>query len=105
VYLAELLTDCRQRVRRAAFPRVLVETTLVKLALVGRLEPLERLLARLDEAADAPVAGPRVPDVPTVPSAKQADKAAQNAPVSADRELSPREKSALDAVKRQFGVT
>ncbi|CAG0934352.1 DNA polymerase III subunit gamma/tau [Planctomycetaceae bacterium] len=56
VYLAELLTECRQRVRRAAFPRVVVETTFVKLAMLKNLESLEQLAARLNEAADAPLA-------------------------------------------------
>ena len=59
VYLAELLTECRQRVRRAAFPRVVVETTFVKLSMIGNLESLEKLAARMDEAADAPVAPAR----------------------------------------------
>lgn len=59
VYLAELLTECRQRVRRAAFPRVVVETTFVKLALIGNLESLEKLAARMDEAADQPLAPAR----------------------------------------------
>ncbi len=108
VYLAELLTDCRQRVRRAAFPRVLVETTLVKLSMVGRLEPLEALLARLDDLSDATVseviknitpAGREQPP--------QEPKPAQNAPATegSERPLSTREKTALDAVKRQFGAT
>lgn len=59
VYLAELLTECRQRVRRAAFPRVVVETTFVKLAMLGRLESLEDLAARMNEAADAPIQAAR----------------------------------------------
>jgi DNA polymerase III gamma/tau subunit len=75
VYLAELLTECRQRVRRAAFPRVVVETTFVKLAMLGRLESLEELAARLNEAADAPI-------VATAP------KLTEEAPVSATRNVS-----------------
>ncbi|MCC6574467.1 MAG: DNA polymerase III subunit gamma/tau [Planctomycetes bacterium] len=48
VYLAEMLTDCRQRVRRAAFPRVVVETTMVKLAMLKNLKPLDQLIAQLE---------------------------------------------------------
>ena len=59
VYLAELLTECRQRVRRAAFPRVVVETTFVKLAMVRNLKSLEELAARLDEGADDGIVAPR----------------------------------------------
>jgi DNA polymerase III subunit gamma/tau len=55
VYLAEMLTECRQRVRRAAFPRVVVETTFVKLAMLKSLESLETLTSRMDEAADVPM--------------------------------------------------
>jgi DNA polymerase-3 subunit gamma/tau len=99
VYLAELLTDCRQRVRRAAFPRVLVETTLVKLALVGRLESLEKLISRLDDLSDAPAQ--------SVPVSQEAPKPAQNAPVKSSDSggMSARERAAVDAVKRQFGAT
>ncbi|MBK8207935.1 MAG: DNA polymerase III subunit gamma/tau [Planctomycetes bacterium] len=89
VYVAELLTDCRNRVRRAAFPRVVVETTLVKLALVGRLESLENLLSRLDSAADAPAARVESP-------------AAADAP--GKRDLSDSEQAAVDALKRKFGA-
>ena len=108
VYLAELLTDCRQRVRRAAFPRVLVETTLVKLSMVGRLESLEVLLSRLDEAADAPVSKTRNESQSANAEISHQDpNPAQNAPASdkQNRALSEREKSALDALKRQFGVS
>ncbi len=108
VYLAELLTDCRQRVRRAAFPRVLVETTLVKLSMVGRLEPLEALLARLDEVSDAPVSEVINNITPAARErSPQEPKPAQNAPATggSERPLSAREKTALDAVKRQFGAT
>lgn len=90
VYLAELLTDCRNRVRRAAFPRVVVETTLVKLALVGRLESLETLLARLDDAADS------APTAASTPSTPRAEGAASG-PNASDQ-------AALDALKRQFGA-
>lgn len=87
VYLAELLTDCRNRIRRAAFPRVVVETTLVKLSLVGRLESLETLLARLDDASDAaPVAVSAPP------------------PARVEEGRSARDQAALDALKRQFGA-
>ncbi len=48
VFLAEMLTDCRQRVRRAAFPRVVVETTMVKLAMLRNLQPIDQLIAKLD---------------------------------------------------------
>lgn len=89
VYVAELLTDCRNRVRRAAFPRVVVETTLVKLALVGRLESLENLLSRLDSAADAPVARVESPVADLEPG---------------KRELSEKEMAAVDALKRKFGA-
>lgn len=108
VYLAELLTDCRQRVRRAAFPRVLVETTLVKLSMVGRLEPLEALLARLDDLSDAPVSEVINNITPAARErSPQEPKPAQNAPATGggERPLSAREKTALDAVKRQFGAT
>ena len=108
VYLAELLTDCRQRVRRAAFPRVLVETTLVKLALVGRLEPLEKLLARLDEAANAPLQVHRPETtVSSPPVNREEAKPAQNAAAQTaeKKTLSTRERSALDAIKRQFGAS
>lgn len=108
VYLAELLTDCRQRVRRAAFPRVLVETTLVKLSMVGRLEPLEALLARLDEMSDQPVSEMKNNVTRAVSEhGRQEPKPAQNAQPSEgdERPLTPREKTALDAVKRQFGAT
>jgi DNA polymerase III subunit gamma/tau len=99
VYLAELITDCRQRVRRAAFPRVLVETTLVKLALVGRLESIEKLISRLDELCDAPVV--------SVPVSQEDPKPAQNAPakIVESSGMSARERAAVDAVKRQFGAT
>jgi DNA polymerase III subunit gamma/tau len=108
VYLAELLTDCRQRVRRAAFPRVLVETTLVKLALVGRLEPMEKLLARLDEAADAPIQMHRPETTISTHTTKHEEaKPAQNAATETaeKKTLSTRERSALDAIKRQFGAS
>ncbi|MCA8937076.1 MAG: DNA polymerase III subunit gamma/tau [Planctomycetes bacterium] len=108
VYLAELLTDCRQRVRRAAFPRVLVETTLVKLSMVGRLESLETLLARLDDVADAPVSiASNIDHSAETQPASEKPKPAQNAPASdsGNRPLSEREKNALDALKRQFGVS
>jgi DNA polymerase-3 subunit gamma/tau len=108
VYLAELLTDCRQRVRRAAFPRVLVETTLVKLSMVGRLESLESLLSRLDEASDTPISNTinRSQSAETDMS-HQEQKPAQNAPANDNpsRPLSEREQTALDALKRQFGVS
>jgi DNA polymerase III gamma/tau subunit len=99
VYVAELLTDCRNRVRRAAFPRVVVETTLVKLALVGKLETLDALLARLDEVSDAP-AQPRVETpAPAQPAAKTEPPAAEG-----QRPLSARERTAVEALKRQFGA-
>jgi DNA polymerase-3 subunit gamma/tau len=90
VYTAELLTDCRNRIRRAAFPRVVVETTLVKLALVGRLESVETLLSRLNEVSDAPTAPP------------PAAQSAENPP--AKRGLSDREQAAVEALRRQFGA-
>ncbi|MCA8916299.1 MAG: DNA polymerase III subunit gamma/tau [Planctomycetes bacterium] len=108
VYLAELLTDCRQRVRRAAFPRVVVETTLVKLSMVGRLEPLDRLLARLDEVADSPVSVQRLESPSAkVAESKQESKPAQNATTKegGERRLSEQEQQALNAIKRQFGAT
>ncbi|MCL4729110.1 MAG: DNA polymerase III subunit gamma/tau [Planctomycetes bacterium] len=52
VYIAEILSDCRQRVRRAAFPRVMVEAALIKLTLVGQLEPVGVLMDRLSEMTD-----------------------------------------------------
>jgi DNA polymerase-3 subunit gamma/tau len=90
VYTAELLTDCRNRIRRAAFPRVVVETTLVKLALVGRLESVETLLSRLNEVSDAPTAPPPAAQSPENPPAK--------------RGLSDREQAAVEALRRQFGA-
>ena len=111
VYLAEMISDCRKRVRRAAFPRVLVETTLVKLSMVGRLESLDALLGRLDEASDAPVSQ----QINESQSAKgsgalQESKPshdAQVAPPESDgkRVVNDRDQSALDALKRQFGVS
>ncbi|MBZ0135746.1 MAG: DNA polymerase III subunit gamma/tau [Planctomycetes bacterium] len=111
VYLAEMISDCRKRVRRAAFPRVLVETTLVKLSMVGNLEPLDRLLARLYEASDSAVSIQRnesqsakeLPD-------RQESKPAKDAQVAAPKNdksgtLSERDKAALDALKRQFGAS
>jgi DNA polymerase III subunit gamma/tau len=108
VYLAELLNDCRQRVRRAAFPRVLVETTLVKLALVGRLESIETLLSRLDEAADS--SAPAVPAAPA-PSPPSAPPAPAEAPAPAAAAAPPlkrapteQEKAAVEALRRKFGA-
>ncbi|MBX3460286.1 MAG: DNA polymerase III subunit gamma/tau [Planctomycetes bacterium] len=89
VYVAELLTDCRNRVRRAAFPRVVVETTLVKLSLVGRLEPLQELMTRLNHAADS-----SEPRTESPPPATEPGK----------RPLSEREQAAVNALKRQFGA-
>ena len=111
VYLAEMISDCRKRVRRAAFPRVLVETTLVKLSMVGRLESLDALLGRLDEASDAAVSQQRNES----PSAK-ASAALQEPKPSHDAQVAPsesdgkrvvndRDQTALDALKRQFGVS
>ena len=111
VYLAELISDCRKRVRRAAFPRVLVETTLVKLSMVGRLESLDHLLSRLDEAADAPVSQTRNTSQPTKelshPTESNSAQAAQVAPNSEEAKSAPsdRDQAALDALKRQFGVS
>jgi DNA polymerase-3 subunit gamma/tau len=99
VYVAELLTDCRNRVRRAAFPRVVVETTLVKLALVGKLETLDALLARLDEVSDAPAHSRVETPAPTQPAAKT-----EPPPAEGQRPLSERERSAVEALKRQFGA-
>jgi DNA polymerase III gamma/tau subunit len=108
VYLAELLTDCRQRVRRAAFPRVVVETTLVKLSMVGRLEPLDKLLSRLDEVADTPVSMQRTESQPAkVAEARQESKPTQNATTKGggERRVTEQEQQALDALKRKFGVS
>lgn len=89
VYVAELLTDCRNRVRRAAFPRVVVETTLVKLSLVGRLETMQELMSRLNDASDSRDTRTESPPAATEPG---------------KRVLSEREQSAVDALKRQFGA-
>ena len=111
VYLAELLTDCRARVRRAAFPRVLVETTFVKLSMVGQLESLDRLLAWLDEASDIPMSNQRIESQPAkvvaAPQVRESSHPAQNAPASDAPKKSPseRDKAAVDAVKRQFGAS
>lgn len=91
VYLAELLTDCRQRVRRAAYPRVVVETTFVKLSMLGRLESLETLLKRLDEVADAPNPAP-AQEIRSNPVPAPAASSGPN----------EREQAALEAIKRQF---
>jgi DNA polymerase III subunit gamma/tau len=103
VYLAELLTDCRNRVRRAAFPRVVVETTLVKVALVSRLESLDTLLSRLDEvAAEAPPvassAQRRSPE-PVLEQTTASRPEAAEAP-----ELTDQEREAVAALKRKFGA-
>jgi DNA polymerase III subunit gamma/tau len=111
VYLAELLTDCRKRVRRAAFPRVVVETTLVKLSLVGRLESLDHLLSRLDDLSDAPVSNARKSErtVTGVTETKES-KVSQDAQVavtekSVGRALSEQEQAALNNLKREFGAS
>ena len=125
VYLSELLSDCRQRVRRTAFPRVMVETTLVKLALLGNLQPLETLLARLDEAADAPISAPTRTNLTENSDVKRAVVEARQSSPMTDR--SPRagvtdsshaapqeqdskrvptvsEREAIDALKKKFGA-
>jgi DNA polymerase III gamma/tau subunit len=91
VYLAELLTDCRQRVRRAAYPRVVVETTFVKLSMLGRLESLETLLMRLDDVPDAPNPAP-AQEIRSNPAPAPAASSGPN----------EREQAALEAIKRQF---
>lgn len=111
VYLAELISDCRKRVRRAAFPRVLVETTLVKLSMVGRLESLDTLLARLDEASDEPISRSintsQSAKEPSYPPESKSAKGAQVASGESDqsRSISDKDKAALDALKRQFGAS
>jgi DNA polymerase III subunit gamma/tau len=90
VYVAELLTDCRNRVRRAAFPRVVVETTLIKLSLVGRLESLDILMARLSEVAEG---------TPAVASSPPPGKSAPS-----QSGISDSDRAAVEALKRQFGA-
>ncbi len=103
VYAAELLTDCRNRVRRAAFPRVVVEATLVKLALVGRLETLDALIARLDQTIDSAPAAVSQPAAASAPR-DSAPAAEPTAEVPGKRALSSREQAAVDALRRQFGA-
>ncbi len=109
VYLAELLTECRQRVRRAAFPRVVVETTFVKLAMLKSLESLESLAARMDEAADQALvhSNVKVPEQETVThidstieNHKQAP-AAPAAPVRG-RAATESEERAVAELKKKF---
>lgn len=96
VYMAELLNDCRNRVRRAAFPRVIVETTFVKMAMVPKLEALDTLISRLDEVADSPIA----PEAVIAPANTETD---QSSTVRDDnQDISEGAKQALDNVKRVF---
>jgi DNA polymerase III subunit gamma/tau len=111
VYLAELLTDCRDRVRRAAFPRVVVETTFVKLSLVGRLESLDTLLSRLDEAASesAPAVVAQQPSAPAQQAPAQPPAGAPATPAAKPAEaqpaaLSDKDREAVEALKRKFGA-
>ncbi|MEE9311913.1 MAG: DNA polymerase III subunit gamma/tau [Planctomycetota bacterium] len=99
VYMAELLNDCRSRVRRAAFPRVIVETTFIKMAMVPKLESLDTLIARLDEAADAPI-----DTAHNVTNMRPASSKDDEKPVNNDKEQQPSSstKQAVDNVKRVF---
>lgn len=105
VYLAELLTECRQRVRRAAFPRVVVETTFVKLAMLRNLESLDRLMERMDEAADAPAptTNSKAPS-PPVTTETESRAAAEAAPVAEpkSRAATELEAKAVAELKRKF---
>ncbi|MBX3474465.1 MAG: DNA polymerase III subunit gamma/tau [Planctomycetes bacterium] len=119
VYLAELLSDCRQRVRRAAFPRVVVESTLVKLSMVGRLETLEVLLSRLNEASadsggdispvsqesDSEVKRQSLNSAPKAPVTPAADGGGK-AGITSDGARTPTEveRAAVEAVRRKFGA-
>lgn len=118
VYVAELLSDCRQRVRRAAFPRVVVEAALVKLSMVGRLETLDVLLDRLNEASDAPLGDmsrrnensdtktkpesqPPVAKVAPAQAAVPARK--EHVSQAGARTPTESERAAIEAVRRKFG--
>ncbi len=107
VYLAELLTECRQRVRRAAFPRVVVETTFVKLAMLKSLESLDSLAARMDQAADEPAIHGNVKEVRNEPPADIASKAentkqAEAAAPAKARPATESEERAMAELKKKF---
>jgi DNA polymerase-3 subunit gamma/tau len=99
VYMAELLGDCRNRVRRAAFPRVIVETTFVKMSMVARLETLDTLISRLDEVADTPIAPPASVVTAHTASGKSDEKQAIDEKKTAE---SKSDRQAVDNVKRVF---
>lgn len=118
VYVAELLSDCRQRVRRAAFPRVVVEAAFVKLSMVGRLETLELLLDRLNEASDAPLgdmsrrnensdtkAKPesQLPAAKTAPAQAVVPERKDHVSQAGARTPTESERAAIEAVRRKFG--
>jgi len=121
VYVAEMLSDCRQRVRRAAFPRVMVEAAFIKLSMVGSLETLGALTQRLDEAADSPheTAASKKSDSSTPDASVKhvSHNEGQSAvstgtktvpgktAVSSDAQRTPSEseRAAVEAVKRKFG--
>jgi DNA polymerase-3 subunit gamma/tau len=122
VYVAEILSDCRQRVRRAAFPRVMVEAAFIKLTMIGKLEPLSALLERLDGVADSverPVAqakgtmsqdeAPAKAEAAVTPPAAKvaAVKAAPEAPsepAGGQKGPSEADRRAVDAVRKHFGA-
>ncbi len=122
VYVAELLSDCRQRVRRAAFPRVVVEAAFVKLSMIGTLEPLAELVDRLNGMSD----GDAEPLARKIENSAKSDADVQRGSqkvaetnYSANPESSPAtsdvsasgkrtptdsERAAVEAVKRKFGA-
>jgi len=108
VYVAEILSDCRQRVRRAAFPRVMVEAAFIKLAMIGQLEPLSKLLERLEgmgedssaeaeNSQDAPARAPQIVQSPVRPEGAPPAVNARTGPTETERR-------ALEAVKKHFGA-
>lgn len=121
VYVAELLSDCRQRVRRAAFPRVVVEAAFVKLSLIGTLEPLSVLMDRLNDLSDtaAPALASKIEESPK--SNAEVQRGSQNVSAKPEKPSNPAsagqsdvsssgkrtptdsERAAVEAVKRKFG--
>lgn len=56
--LLELITREEQRVKHSAHPRYLLEALAIKLARLADLQPIEDLIARLDQSAGGPPAPP-----------------------------------------------
>ena len=109
VYLAELLTDCRQRVRRAAFARVVVEATFVKLSMIGKLESIETLVAELDSGAEG-IQSAREPGkgAKSQNSGKEitpaGDKKGEPESGNGLKQMSENEAKAIQELKRKFGA-